>query len=239
MNCFRGRRNQSQDNRQYSVPIRKFALTMHYSPRAFMYLREKFDSTLPHPTTLRKWYSQSDIKGEPGILPEALKTLRSLSDDLNANNKRMLVSLAFDEMSIKQHIQWQHEQKKFSGFATGQKPNVNNEFPVASKVLVFMATVLNASVSIPVAYYCVKSLVAMEKRILLTKVLTALHENGVKVINITFDGDPANLALCELIGVNLDPSNVTCYIIHPVDFSLYLVRCVPHDQTSPKYAWRL
>lgn len=112
MDCFRGRRNQSKDNRQYSIPIRKFALTMHYhSPRGFRYLREKFDDTLPHPATLRKWYSQSDIKGEPGILPESLKTLQNLVETLKADNKQLLASVAFDEMSIKRHILWLHEQK--------------------------------------------------------------------------------------------------------------------------------
>lgn len=122
-------------------------------------------------------------------------------------------------MSLKRHIQWIHEQKKFFGYATNQQPNQNNEYPVASKVLVFMVTVLNDAVSIPVAYYCIQSLDAQGKRVLLSQVLRALHEIEVKVVNITFDGDPAHLAMCELMGANFDPSNAIPYIIHPVDGS--------------------
>ncbi|XP_055309127.1 centrosomal protein of 290 kDa-like [Sitodiplosis mosellana] len=127
------------------------------------------------------WYAQSDINGDPGILAEAITTLKKVADDLKAENKRMLVSLAFDEISIKRHIQWLHDQKKFSGFATDQRPNEQDEYPVAT-------------------YYCIHSLTAMNKRILLTKVLTALHEVEVKVVNITFDGDPDE---CETSGPSI------------------------------------
>lgn len=189
----------------------------YHSPSAFRYLRNKFDDTLPHPSTLRKWYGQSDISGEPGILSESLKTLKSVAEKLKAENKKVFTSLAFDEMSIKRHILWLHERKSFLGFAFDQEPNESGEYPVASKVLVFMITVLNASVSIPVAYFCVKSLNAREKRVILSKVLSALHEIGVKVVNIVFDGDPVNIAMCELMGANLDPLNATPYIFHPED----------------------
>lgn len=94
LHCFRGQRNLTEDNRQYSVAIRKFSLTMHFhSPRAYRYLREKFNKKLPHVSTLRKWYSNSDIKGEPGILLEAMNTLKSLGERMIKDGKQIVISL--------------------------------------------------------------------------------------------------------------------------------------------------
>lgn len=195
MNCFRGRKNESEDNRSYSPTIREFALTMYcHSPRCYKYVREKFNKTLPHTTTLRKWYATSDIKCEPGILHEAIKTLQSFNNQLKATGKRLLVPLAFDEIAIKQHIQWLHGQKMFSG--------CGKEMKFAKDVLVFMATVLNDTelcTSIPVAYYCIASLNANQKAEILNEVLTTLNKAGIKVANIVFDGLPANLSMCGLL----------------------------------------
>lgn len=218
MHCFRGQRNQTEDNRQYSSSVRKFSLTMHFhSPRAYQYLRDKFGNTLPHVSTLRKWYANSDTKGEPGILPEAMLTLKSLAEKMKSEGKRLLISVCCDETAMKRNVQWSHEQKKFSGFVTETK--ANGEHPIAGNVLVFMATILHAKDSIPIAYYCVAGLNGAERSVLLTKVLVKLHETGVLVANITFDGLRANFTMCEILGASFDVNNLIPYIKHPVDGS--------------------
>lgn len=219
MNCFRGRRNQTEDNRKYSEAVRKFSLTMYYhSGHAFRYVRNKFNNTLPHPSTLRKWYANSDISCEQGILTEAIKTLKCLRESLG---KTLLISLAFDEMAIKQHIQWLHDQKIFSGFVSHGEPLKDGRLPFAKDALVFMVTVLNAETksSIPIAYYCVNKLDSRQKSVYLNEILTALFEIDVKVVNITFDGLPANLAMCTLLGASFDSNKPIPYIKHPVDES--------------------
>ena len=41
----------------YSPELRSFALTLHfYSPHAYRYVRRMFDTCLPHPRTLEKWF---------------------------------------------------------------------------------------------------------------------------------------------------------------------------------------
>lgn len=110
---------------------------MHFhSPRAYQYLREKFNKKLPHVSTLRKWYSNSDIKGEPGILLEAMNTLKSLGERMIKDGKQIVISLCCDETAMKRNVQWLHEQKRFSGFIT--EPKANGECPIASNALVFM-----------------------------------------------------------------------------------------------------
>lgn len=49
----------------YSPELRTFALSLHYySPAAYNYVRESFDTCLPHPKTLTSWYKHVD--GSPG-----------------------------------------------------------------------------------------------------------------------------------------------------------------------------
>lgn len=225
MNCFRGKRNETDDNRKYSEAIRKFSLTTFgHSPRCYKYIREKFKNTLPHPRTLIKWYSNSDSKAEPGILDEAMKTLQSSADELAKEGKPLLASLSFDEMSTKRHVQYDHGEKRWLGYIHYGKTLDNGKIPVANNVLVYMVTVLNHKISIPVAYYPITSLDANEKKILLVELLTVLHQFGVRVINVTFDGLKSNKLMCKLLGASIDdPNNLNPFFHHPVDDSLVCI----------------
>ena len=50
---------------KYPEQLRAFAMTLHfYSPKAYTYVRETLNLSLPHPRTLRNIYSR--IQGEPG-----------------------------------------------------------------------------------------------------------------------------------------------------------------------------
>lgn len=225
MNCFRRKRNETNDNRQYSIPIRKFSLTLFaHSPKSYKYVRGKFSNTLPHPRTMKKWYSESDCHGGVGILPEALKTLQNAAAELTKNGKTLLASLAFDEMAIRRHIQYDHQSKTFLGFCQYGNLNNNENASVANNVLVFMVTVLNYQLSIPVAYYPVTSLTCYEKRDLMVEILTSLHNIGVKIINVTFDGLASNPSTCELLGASFDPKNIVPCFPHPVDdYPVYIL----------------
>lgn len=215
---FRGKRNNTTDNRRYSIPVRKFALTLFYhSPRAYKYVREKFANTLPCPRTLTKWYAQSDCNEENGILSDALKTLQSAAAELKKDGKTLLGSLAFDETFIRRHIQYDHQKKQWLGYSQYGKIGKDGSVPIANNILVFMVTALNHRISIPVAYIPIVSLDAIDKRDLLRDILTTLHNVGVKIINITFDGLLANRKACEILGASFEPTNIVPFFPHPVD----------------------
>lgn len=60
----------------YSPQLRAFALTLHfYSPKAYDNERDIFNTCLPHPGTLRKWYSS--VHASPGFTEEAFRVLRN------------------------------------------------------------------------------------------------------------------------------------------------------------------
>lgn len=128
-------------------------------------------------------------------------------------------TLAFDEMAIRRHVEYLHQDRRFAGFIHCGKPSTDGSIPVANQVLVFMFTALNYGTSIPIAYYAINSLDHYEKRDLIVKIITELHAIEIKVVNLTFDGLPSNRSACELLGASFDPRNIVPYIIHPVDRS--------------------
>lgn len=225
MDCFRGRRNQTKDNRQYSSVIRKFALTMHYhSPAGYKFLRKKFNQTLPCTSTFCNWYSQSNLKCMPGILPEAIESLQGI---VEKSEGELFVSLSFDEISIRKHVQWIHESKRWSGYITHGQLNDKKRLPIANNILVFMVTLLDQCISIPVAYYAINKLNSDEKMHLLLQVLGELTRTGIKIVNITFDGLAANLSLCVKLGCSFDINNPRPYFINPHDNSKIFILLDP------------
>ncbi|XP_042149669.1 uncharacterized protein LOC121837878 [Ixodes scapularis] len=85
---------------QYSPELRAFALTLHfYSLHAYTYVRKVFDTCLPHPRTLTKWYQSTD--GEPGFSEEALRALKLKSKANKTSGIATICSLMVYEMSIR------------------------------------------------------------------------------------------------------------------------------------------
>lgn len=136
---------------QYQESVRSFALTFHfYSPRAYNYVREKFDNHLPCPSTIRNWYIHSNSNGEPGFSKQSFEALAGLAKRQRANGKQLVCSLIFDEMSIRKHLQWVDSQKKFLGHINyGFEPK-SEELNLANNVIVFMVSGINVSFNIPI-----------------------------------------------------------------------------------------
>ncbi|XP_049782835.1 THAP domain-containing protein 1-like [Schistocerca cancellata] len=90
--------------RTYSPELRSFALTLNfYSPQAYKYVRRCYDTCLPHPRTLARWYQGVD--GAPGFTTEAFAIIKSKASHQGQTNK-ILCSLLMDEIAIRQHIEF-------------------------------------------------------------------------------------------------------------------------------------
>lgn len=177
LECLKVGRKNSQT---YSEVIRSFAITFHfYSPRAYKFVREKFNKHLPNETTIRKWYANCTYENEPGISKEGMRALASLAHDFKNEGKQLIVSIAFDEMSIRRLVQWSDAKKKFMGYITHGK--FDNDIPVARNALVFLLTAINADFSLPIAHYFVIALNAAERASLLTEIITGITKIGVRV----------------------------------------------------------
>lgn len=70
--------------KQYSLELRAFALTLHYfSPKAYNYVRDVFNMSLPSEKTIEKWYQATD--GKPGVTLEDFKILEPICELIEDN----------------------------------------------------------------------------------------------------------------------------------------------------------
>lgn len=193
---------------KYPEAVRDFCLMVHYaSVRAYEAIRGYFGDTLPHPGTMRAWYSNSDLNCEPGISASCLNILKRKAEKKKATGSELVVSLIFDEMHIRKMFQWCSSSRTMFGYATcGSNLNEKGEEanPAANQVIVLMAIGINERIKLPFAYHFIKSLKAEERLCLIGQTIDALIDTGVKIACITFDGLVANQKMCKLFGANID-----------------------------------
>lgn len=84
-------------SKEYSLEIKKFAVTLSYlSPKAYTYIREQFQDTLPHPKTISTWYRS--LNCNPGFTSKALDAIRSRV--VQHPSKTLFCILAIDDHFI-------------------------------------------------------------------------------------------------------------------------------------------
>lgn len=182
-----------KDGRGYSPQVRSFALSLHfYSPKAYRYVREKFNNKLLSVSTIKSWYRVVD--GSPGFTDESLKAI-----ELRYKEKSGIVNLVLDEMSIKNEIIY--DKKKFhGGISFGTVHNFdsaysdNDNLITAKNALVLMAVFMNESWRIPIGYFLIRSLNSEERANILTLAFELLQKANCKVYSITFDGAASNIS---------------------------------------------
>lgn len=214
-----------RDYKSYDEDVRTFCLTLHYySPRAYNYVREKFENNLPSITTIRNWYAS--LNASPGFTSESFETLKKKAEE---SESVLLGALIFDEMSIRTHLQWDAAQLMFQGnISLGRKYVGQNIVPVAKDALVFLVSGMNADFKIPIGYFFTNGLNACEKAALLNEALIRLANAKVEIVSITFDGFKTNVSMCNVMGANFKEGKG--YIIDPVDFvrRIYVFMDPPH-----------
>lgn len=196
---------------QYSPALRVFASTLHfYSPKAYAYVRNKFQTALPHVRTIRKWYQS--VNAEPGFTQESLQAIKLKV----ANTKyKLLCNLVIDEMAIKKRVEWDGQQMHgyVSIIGSAQQGDC---LPEAKEVLVFLITAINGAWKIPVGYFLVNGVTGEQRAHLVTHCLELLHETGIQVTSMTFDGCPGNITMAKNLGCSFEIENLKTHFDHPV-----------------------
>lgn len=90
--------------------------------------------------------------------------------------------------------------------------NVNH----ATSALVFLIVAVNGNWKLPLGYFLVKGLNSSELANLVKKCLELIHDTGVIVNSMTFDGAHTNLSICTKLGANLNINNPQFFFPHPV-----------------------
>jgi len=193
----------------YSPELRTFALTLHfYSPHAYRYVRKVFNTCLPHPRTIERWYSSID--GRPGFTDAAFSALQARTA---ASPKPLYCALIMDEMAIRQKVEYDGtEYRGYIDLGTGLN---DDSLPMAKEALTFMVVAFNDSFKLPIGYFLVDGLGAVERANLVNQCISKLFSVGLNVCSFTFDGAASNLAMASKLGCSFDMNNFKTVFSHP------------------------
>lgn len=185
--------------------MRHFCLGLiTYSTRAYEFIRRTFHNHLPGVRTIKSWFANSDICGEPGIQEKSVERLQKIASEFKTKNKReLLCSLIFDEMYIRKQILFSLQNMEYVGYITyGQKPG-NEEKTIAKQAIVFLLNGIDVNFEFSVAYFFIDELNMHGRKNLLSEVIAVVTRCGIKISNVTFDGYSANMPAMEMLGANL------------------------------------
>lgn len=195
---------------EFDERLRAFSITLHFlSPKAYSYVRKTFDSALPHPRTLSRWYSS--VKGDPGFSEEVLIALKDYSSKAE---RPPICALIIDGMAIKKHLQW--DGKRFHGTVNVGSAIDDDSAILATEALVFHLVFVNSSWKIPVGYFFIAGLNSEQITGLVKQCLTLIHDTGVTVASLTCDGTSCHISMANKLGCSLNPENLLTTFPHPL-----------------------
>ncbi|KAL4127076.1 hypothetical protein QTP88_011274 [Uroleucon formosanum] len=187
--------------KKYCPELRRFAISLHFrSVSAYNFVRKEFNTILPHPRTLGKWYS--NINCESGFTTEALNTLA-----LKCRNtlKPVCCALVMDEMAVRQHVEW--DGTNYHGYVNVGESIFNETMEKAKEALVFLVVALNEAWKIPVGYFLINHINSSQKSELVSHCIDVLTKTGVTIVSLTFDGCPTNINMVKILGCGLYADN--------------------------------
>lgn len=183
---------------KYSPQLRTFALTLNfYSTKAYNYVRSTFNTCLPSPKTLGKWYRSVD--GRAGFTQEAFEVLKYKAEHETAP---IYCCIVFDEMKIKSKVE-----KNFGYVDFGDTIDSDCK-EECTDALVFLVVPLHGRWKVPIGYFLINKLKAEQKKFLLTQAIDLCTEANIVVKAVTFDGCPTNLAMAKKLGCDFNPDNL-------------------------------
>jgi len=115
------------------------------------------------------------------------------------------------DIAIRKQVEWY--KNEYVGYINFGKHMNDTDLPKASNVVVGV----NSHWKIPIVYYFIDSLNSMERANIVNDTLTFLHETGVLVTSITFDGLRSHFVMATPLGAKLNINdNLQIYFLHPV-----------------------
>lgn len=111
-----------------------------YSTKAYNYVRRTFKNLLPHPATIKKWFSV--VNGEPGFTFEAFK---AITKKVTETPGKIICNITIDEMAIRKQTIFLNG-KFYGGVDLGtiqHHYNATDNVQQATNALVFLAVCIN------------------------------------------------------------------------------------------------
>lgn len=186
-----------KNNRKYSIKLRAFAHTLNFFRRKRINTRSSFNSCLPHPKVIARWYESVD--GSPGFTEDDFVALRNA---VMHTPYQIVCSLTLDEMAIRQHIEF--DGKRYHGYINVGTTVSSNGMSQCKEALIFMLVAHNASWKIPLAYFFCNSMTGSQKYEVVRDCIERVQDTGIKIANITFDGASTNVTMAKCFGCSFN-----------------------------------
>ena len=182
--------------------IRQFSLTMYgHSPVAYKFLRNCLGKSLPSRSTLQRYYSKVDCS--PGMTANSLAMLSQKVEQMKSNSKELLISLSFDDMSIKKN-QFLHGKSLEGNITIGE----GSGYTAATHAMVLMATAINDSFKVPVGLFFINAkLPAEERAAILREAICEINRTEAVIVNTVCDNCNTNTKTLKLLGLDYTVDN--------------------------------
>lgn len=185
-----------------------------------------------------------------------MQRLKKIADEYEAKHKRKLMcSLVFDEMSIRQQILWSMNELNYTGYCNSED---DKDDAVIKQVIAFVLNGIDVNFEFPLAYFFIDSLNGKQRQVLLSDIIISATKSGIKISNITCDGYKANIVAFKLFGAKLNvfsDDDFQTFILNPVNnekIYIFLDPChmekcarnslasrkIFYDENNNKIEWR-
>lgn len=205
-------RNRGKKRPFYNKTIKAFSITLHYlSSNAYKFLRGHF--RLPSERMIRYW--SSNLKIEPGFTEQVFLKLGNLIQDKKIQPQ---CALLIDEAAIREEMVYDHSKKCFTGFINfGHDAQEGGELPLATDVLVLMCVSLKEHTKYPIAYFFTRKINSNTLTEIVKSSICKLHNVGMEVKAIVFDGLLTNICMAENLGAKLQQGDIIPFILNPAN----------------------
>lgn len=187
--------------KMYDERLRGFSITLNFlSPKAYDFVRNEFDTCLPHRRTIGRWYATVDASA--GFSYEVLQVLKEKNKE-----RPLLFALMLDGMAIRKRIDW--DGSKFYGYVDFGYQINDEEAPLAREAIVFNLVGINSAWKVPLGYFLISSITGEQLCNLTCLALQHLREIGITITSITCDGESHNISMLKKLGFDFsDPTNI-------------------------------
>lgn len=218
-----------KSGQKYPEEVRHFCISLvAHSPRAYGIIRRTFHNHLPTLKTIKNWFANSDIRSDPGIQEGTLDRLKKIAGDFEKiNNRRLMCSLVFDEVHIRQQVIYSLDEMEYTGFTSyginTEETSEDTKKTVAKQAIVFLLNGITVNFEFPVAYYFISELNAAQRKELLNEIIATVTKCGIKITNCTFDGHSCNVPAFEMLGAflkwktNGKNQHFQTFIVNPIN----------------------
>uniref|UniRef100_A0A0K2UGI9 DNA transposase THAP9like [Danio rerio] n=1 Tax=Lepeophtheirus salmonis TaxID=72036 RepID=A0A0K2UGI9_LEPSM len=155
---------------------------------------------LPHPSIIRSWYGTIDRRVAGG---------------------KVYCNLTLDEMSIGKLIEF--DGSKYHGYVDIETGDSDDSMPPATYALVLVVVAINENWKIPIANFMINGLSGEEKANIVQTALIKVHEVGVIIPSITWDGPSFNFGMFKALGAALHSGIIKPTFPHPSNSDIKVI----------------